>query len=189
MTNSLRAAALIACLAPAATAAAEGITFIHEGVAGGTLGRVPFDAAPFVITAYGDTDSRQQLQYVYWIEHALATIEIGGVGRLTFLSPTLTFANTYSGVAGVSRGNKGSDLFDGPWDPVFKGWDMLSAIGPVSGDGIVVQWGNDPLIETNGGTLILDTGDSPATFTAIIPAPGTAALGVVALAASRRRRV
>jgi len=78
-------------------------------------------------------------------------------------------------------------LFNGPSDPAFLVWEMLTSIGPVSGTGTLMQWGSG--INTSGGILEFYNGSSSATFAATIPAPGVMALlGVAGFVGRRRRR-
>ena len=177
-------------------AQAELITFTHEGLGGGSIGGDLFAPSEFVITAVGDTDDRElfPIGVGWFIDHTFASIWIDGVGSFDFLVPTRTFVNNELfpeiGVVGFAHGGgMGNDLFDGPADPAFASWDMLSSIGPISNDGFLLQWDAGPPIETTGGTLVFDTASTPVTFTAVIPAPSVlAAFSVAGLGLRRRRR-
>lgn len=167
----------------ASPVAAVPVSFIHTGSASGSLEGTPFDVSAFTFTASGDTGSRVSFSQGFYVDHDAAAIDIAGLGTLTFVTPTLSFVNnTVSGV-GFSRAS-GSDLFEGPIDSVFAGWDMLSSIGPISGSGEVMQWTLSP-VETNLGTLVLDNVRGiPATFEAVVgeslvPAPGAILLGAL----------
>lgn len=161
-----------------AQAPADILVFTHDGNGSGTLDGEPFPPSDFVITAFADTDDRQSFSGGWWIEHLSASIWIDGLGDLDFLSPTRHFVNNRNSIVGFSRGNHGSDLFNGPTHPDFGTWDMLGPIGPISGSGYLLQWDRDPLINTTGGILIFASGSSDATFTAI-PEPATLAIFVV----------
>ena len=197
------AAACCAVAFSASPASAVPIIFIHDGVGSGSLAGVPFAATPFTITAIGDTSNRLSIMAgVFAIPHDAVTIDIAGVGMMTFLDGTRTFVvNAVEGVGFSSA--SGPDLFDGPFDPAFATWDMLSSVGPVSGNGALMQWGSG--VQTNLGLLAFDNDvdfddfskwDVPTTFQAIVasvapvPVPGAALLGVlgVALTARLRRR-
>ncbi|MBL8745409.1 MAG: hypothetical protein JNK58_03530 [Phycisphaerae bacterium] len=190
----VKGVAACAVLASAAGADAAMITFVHEGMGGGVVGNTVFGATapvPFVITAVGDTDNLDtSLGFARFINHDSAVIDIFGVGTFTFTSPTRTFVNV-NGIVGFSRaGASGLDLFNGPQTAELGAWDMLSSIGPVSGDGALSQWGALPIIETDAGVIEFFGASSPATFTAfVVPTPaGLALCGIGALVAARRRR-
>ncbi|NIN04865.1 MAG: hypothetical protein GTO43_00485 [Armatimonadetes bacterium] len=175
--------AIAFCAAPASGVP---ITFIHTGSGSGTLAGAPFDVSAFTITALGDTDNRvSPSSGVFSIDHDVASIEIAGLGTLTFLTGTRTFVNNNVSTVGFSRA-AGADLFDGPTDSVFGSWDMLSSIGPISGSALALQWSvTYGSVETNLGTLVLDgLGSVSATFEAVvgtapIPAPGAFLLGTL----------
>lgn len=194
MFKSGHAIAVAAVLAAAGGAQAAMITFTHEGFGGGTIGDVSFGlTAPvrFVITAVGDTDNRDlSITDLIWIDHDSASIAIDGVGTFNFITATRTFVNQDNSVVGFSRaGAFGLDLFNGPQDPAFSTWDMLTSIGPISGDGGLLQWDFGD-VHTDGGILFFNGAPSDVTFTAVvIPSPG-GAIALVALAglSSRRRR-
>ncbi len=172
-----------------APAAAAPITFTFTASGSGSLDGVAFDTADFTITAIGDTSNlTSPFVGVYSIEHDMAAINIAGVGTMTFLEDTRTFVNnTYSAV-GFSMAS-GMDLYDGPIDSAFSTWDMLSSIGPISGFGGAMQWGDG--LQTDQGLLVLDDSwnyglefDVPTTFQAVVtaapvPAPGAILLGTL----------
>ncbi len=175
----------------ATQAPADVLTFLQEGNGAGTLDGDPFPASDFIITAVGDTDDRQSLANGWWIDHQSASIWIDGLGDLDFLSPTIHFVNNPLSIVGFSREQGiGLDLFDGPTDAEFGTWDMLSPIGPISGEGWLIQWIDDPQINTTGGILIFDTDYGvDATFTTV-PEPATLAVfavGGMYLMARRQR--
>ena len=113
------------------------------------------------------------------------------MGNLGVLTGTRTFVNSGGGIVGFSRTreNGGADLFNGPAALGFVAWEMLDPIGPMTGEGSLLQWGREPQINTTAGILLFDVGPSPATFTAI-PEPSTLAIlaigGMVAM--GRRHR-
>jgi hypothetical protein len=184
-------------------AAAEPITFTFTGTGSGSLDGAAFSASAFTITGHSDTTARMETSEgsgVFWTDHLTADIDIAGLGDFAFVTPTRTFLNTGSSIVGFSRaGASGNDLYDGPSDPAFATWDMLSAIGPISGTARILQWRgapNDIPVLTSGGELIMNDGVSDATFQATIaavPEPETyamflAGIGFLGFIARRRRQ-
>ena len=181
-------AVALVMLIPAAAPAAI-MTFEHVGVGAGSLAGVPFPASSFTITALGDTAARQSLGFGYWIDHTSASIAIAGLGSYSFVTGTRTFVSNTGNIVGFSRaGGGGLDLFNGPADPAFGSWDELTPIGPISGQGGLLQWTNIP-VDTSGGVLVFDNAANvPITFTAFIPEPAAfSLLSVVGLVVRRRR--
>jgi hypothetical protein len=179
------------------SAFADPITFIHTGSGSGTLAGVPFANSAFTITGVGDTSARATQGTAFFIDLTSASINIIGVGNLTFVTGTRFFVQDATDIVGFSRaGSGGADLFDGPSNIVFDTWDMLSSIGPVAGNGNLTQWTSSPVI-TNGGVLVFNSGTSASTFQAIVevaavPEPGSVlllgtGLGIVGLLIRRRK--
>ena len=147
----------------------------------------------FSITSFADTANRQKVGSDVWsIDHTSSSISIAGLGNFDILTGTRTFVNNGSQMVGFSRaGASGYDLFQGPHDAVFRSWDMLTPIMPISELGRLKQWSSySPLINTTGGILIFN--DTPgwaiATFSAI-PEPGTVSLlALGGMAVLKRRR-
>jgi hypothetical protein len=153
-------------------ASAAPITFIHTGASGsGSIGNQMFSNQPFTIIATGDTLNRQSYSAGFIIKHTTASIAIGNVGVFTFVTPTHTFFNDIIDVVGFSWAT-GLDLYDGPVSATLNGWDMLSSIGPVSGNTFLLQWQVAPVI-TSGGQLIFNYAETTGTFQAVV---GTTAI-------------
>jgi len=182
--------AFAVCASLGNTAAADVITFSHEGIGGsGTLNGVPFGPADFTITAIGDTSNRVSTVSGYSIDHDSASVSIAGLGSFDFLVNTRTFVNNNTWRVGFSRAGSAGDLFNGPQDnATFSAWDMTSSVGPISGTGFTFQWGFGD-IQTTGGVLIFDDLQLPNAFSAVIPSPSSVALlSPAGLVLSRRRR-
>jgi hypothetical protein len=193
--KTLRSLTLLLGIFVAALAQAAPITFIHTGLGSGTLAGNPFAGAEFTITSVGDTDDRQNIPGGgFFIDHLTSTIEIAGIGMLTFVTATRTFVN--DNIVGFSRaGVGGADLYNGPVNAAFSAWDMLSSIGPIGGVIGLLQWDLVPE-NTSGGVLSFQSAASSGFFQAIVgnqvPEPGTLALAGIALLAlsiARRRSI
>lgn len=188
---------LIASTTIIASALADQITLIHSGTASGTLNGIAFESTAFTITGIADTDDRVVTTGGGWaIEHQTSQIEIEGVGTFDFISKIRTWKSGQFASVGLGRsvngGVSGLDLLLGPSsNDELADWEMLTSIGPVTSLGHAGQWNVDPFIITTGGIVILDSGPMDLTFTAIVvPAPGTALIGLAMLIArpGRRRR-
>ena len=169
---------------------ADPVTFTHQGTGSGSIAGTPFSTTSFTITAVGDTLNRMSFPGGFFINHTSASISIAGVGTFTFTTPTRTFVNNTSQIVGFSRaGATGLDLFNGPTNPAFSTYNMLTSIGPVAGTGELLQWTTMPVL-TSGGQLVFNNGTTPATFTAVvggataIPEPASLTLLGLGLAAA-----
>ena len=187
MTPLLGLAALAALTTQSAQAAI--IYMTHQGLGSGTIGQLAFENADFTITTSADFDDTIPFINGMRLIHETATITIADIGTFEFLTPTQTFVNQAFGTVGFTRLTLG-DLFTGPFNSQFFDWDMTSELGPVTGDGTLLQWAFTD-VNTAGGVLLFDGDGTDATFTASFTIPTPAALSLLALSglsASRRRR-
>ena len=190
----LVSAAAAVLLTAQAQASADVMRFTYTGSGSGTLNGVAFGRSNFTITAFGDTAARQNWQYdhtVWSIDHTWASISIAGQGDFDFLTGTRTFVNGGSRQVGFSRaGIGGYDLFSNLNNAAFGTWDMLTPIGPFSGNMNLKQWsGYLPLINTTGGILIFYDGSCNGAFHAeAVPEPATLGLVMAGLSALMIRR-
>ena len=173
------------------------ISFTHQGSGSGELDGISFSNSSFTINAFADTDNRQAIgSSTYWIDHDIASINITGVGLFDFITGTRTFVNQNNSLAGLSRaGASGADLFNAPMDGALSTWDMLTSIGPISGNGTLLQWDILGGIFTTGGLLSFETSTTDAQFeatvgTVSVPEPATMTLmglGLLGLGWTRRK--
>lgn len=177
-------------------ASATVIAFEFKLSAAGSLEGRAFGLSAITITAVADTANRESIMeggraVGYSIDHTTAFINIASIGTLQFLSGTRTFVHNvnYGGIVGFSRGTLGGvDLIVGPANPAFSTWNMLTSIGPITGNAGIGHWTQSQVLTTSG-SLQLYAGNPATTFTASIPAPSSlAVMGVSCLAHLRRRR-
>ena len=182
----------------AVSAFADPILFTHTGTGSGSLDGSTFATTAFTISGIGDTTNRVSFGTGYYIDLTSATIEIVGVGNLTFVTGTRFFVNNTTNLVGFSRaGIGGLDLFDGPTNSAFASWDMLTSIGPISGTGELFQWLLTAII-TDQGPLAFNLGTSASTFqatvgTTAVPEPGSlvllgAGLGALGIVLRKRKK-
>ncbi len=157
--------ALAMCLTT--TLASDGeITFFHDGIGSGTIGGVTFNDASFTITARGDTLNRQSFGPGWWIDHDSVQVSIEGQGVFDVFTGTRTYVNNDVHAVGFARaGLTGWSHLYGPVDGVLASWDMLSGVGPVDGQGLIMQW-NVAGLSTSGGSWTMDDSSGPSTFVA-----------------------
>lgn len=167
------------------------IVFTHSVIASGSLEGVPFSDIAVTITGLGDTSNRLFNGTNITLDLTSASVSLQNIGIFDFTAPLLenvNFTDTAPNdipIVGLSRGPIiGLDLLSGPSDDAVKGWDMTTSIGPLVGQGQILQW-VPPLfphpwpdgVATTGGHLILNDATTAVTFSAtIIPEPATFAL-------------
>lgn len=131
------------------------ITFTDITTATGTIGSTSFTNDSITISAVADTSAIQSDSQGFFVNNTSASVTIGGVGTFSFITGTRFFVNNTGQEVGFSRaGISGSDLIDGPINPAFSSWNMLTSIGPFTGGGGILQWELSPVL-TSGGTLVL----------------------------------
>lgn len=155
---------------------ADPIEFTYTGTATGSINAVPFTKAGFTIVAGGDTDNRVMLASKRYIPNDWASITISGLGTYHLTSSTNTFFYPWNNGVGFVR-DTGLDLYDGNNSPALADWDMLTSIGPATGDMYLLQWTaeHDPVM-TDRGRLLINGGSCVGTFQATVPEPCTLAL-------------
>jgi hypothetical protein len=131
------------------------ITFTDATTATGTIGSTSFTDDSITIWAIADTSAIQSDSQGFFVNNTSASVTISGIGTFSFSSGTRFFVSNTGQEVGFSRaGISGSDLIDGPINPAFSSWNMLTSIGPFTGGGGILQWDLSPVL-TSGGTLVL----------------------------------
>jgi hypothetical protein len=176
-------------LMPVAPVLAQTLQITCWDSGSGTLNGVPFPTSNFVITSYANPANKQWVTGgIYSMDHMSSSISIAGLGNFDILTGTRTFLDTSpaSPRVGFSRaGLQGLDLLLGPQNQAFQTWDMVTPIGPLTGDTWgLEQWTRTPLIDTTGGVLIFNDGGGHATFAAaVVPEPAGLLIGAFGLPA------
>ena len=157
----------------------------HTGRGSGDLDGNAFGPTDFVITARVDTNDRESIPAfnVFTIDHIFAQIELVGIGTFDFTSATRHFVNQDLRTIGLSRAGPDDkrDLFGGSSDAAFSNWDMLTEIGPISGNnGRITQW-NGGDIQTSGGILNFNDGSNIGTTFSYTAVPEPSAFGLILL--------
>jgi hypothetical protein len=176
---------LLLVLALTSDATAAIIAFTDQGDGTGTIGNQSFTNTPFTITAQANTANRlfDSFDMAFSEDNDTAQITLNGVGTYQFITATRFFVSHISPfVVGFSRaGLDGYDLFDGPGNPAFQKWNMLSPIGPITGFAQLEQWSAFPVITTGGVLDFNNDGNTQATFSArLVAEPNGGVLGGIA---------
>jgi hypothetical protein len=191
-----RLTSVLACLLGTVlgvAANASPIVFTYITIASGTIGSTSFTNALITISAVADTSNIVPVPSPRGLslDNSLASITIGSLGTFTFTTGTRFIVNHENGggVVDFSRSSlTGTDLIEGPVNSAFSSWDMLTSIGPITGEGTILQWSESqcggclppvPDVVTNGGTLVLFNASPDVTFSAVLApvfagTPGTA---------------
>lgn len=138
------------------------MTLTDVTTASGTLGPTPFTNDLVTISTVGDTSDIATFTGGYSLNDSSASITIAGLGTFQFITATRDFVNDSIQEVGFSLpGNPGYDLIGAPINSAFSSWDMLTSIGPITGEGLmgIAQWGFQPVL-TTGGVLVLDDDQS-----------------------------
>jgi hypothetical protein len=161
----------------AGTLFADSISFTYSGMGSGTVGQTKFSDAAFTIHAIGNTaDIVTFPGNIFALDLSKVTISIAGVDKFTIITPTEfdVFPTTGGGAVQFGRaGPGGTALIIGPGDPQFATWNMRTSIGPITGQGDILQWSLPPPVSTSGGTLIFVDRGTQLTFKAVVPEPSS----------------
>ena len=151
---------------------ASPIVFTDVTTASGTIGSTSFTNELITISAVADTSNILPFGGGFSLDNSSASVTIGSLGTFTFITGTRFFVSQTSvpPTVGFSHSSLGIDLIEGPMNSAFSSWNMLTSIGPITGEGaITFAWKQAPVV-TNGGTLVLDggSGSGMVTFSAAL---------------------
>lgn len=156
------------------------ISFVQTGLGSGSFFGTAFSDTPFIINAVGDTstihwDARLGERVGHQINLVSASITVGNEWTVFFPREfaQLVVHNELRSIFFNVTPPDGWTLLGGPTSSLFADWDMLSSIGPVTGES---SGGfRFPLYGVPDGQLIFSLA-SPMTFSATVqpvPEPGT----------------
>ncbi len=201
---------VIACSISSIQVQAGPITYTITTTATGTLGASPFTNAAVNLTLTGSTSAvafGPSPLNDFLTDPGTATINIAGLGSATLtgsIEILSSFNTLFNGSSAVVIGEKnnvaGTDVSGILWtfSPALFGYNLQSALGPISGTGSVANGGPaDGFFTTTAGNLQFAAGQGrgagSSTFTAgTVPEPASWILmlgGVAALVAVRRLRL
>lgn len=168
---------------------AANLRYTFTGHGSGSLDAFGFENSAFAIVGEADpvNSAACGVDNCRYLDFASVAVHIEGVGDFAVLS-TLRVFNTV-GNLGLSRGGPiGTDLYNVFQVP--QDYDFSVALGPVFGLASLLQW-NLENVETSGGVLVFENGDTDGSFKAEgVPLPASAWLlgSALLLGAARRRR-
>jgi hypothetical protein len=206
----IAALAMIAVLGWAAPTHAAAITYTISSTASGSLGATPFTNALVTVALTADTSGVTEPAPGLFFNVGTATLTVAGLGTATLNDP-----DGYAAVLfpqsifpdcpcfaifddGTHFPASGTAIL-GLADAGLAGYDLQSAIGPLTGMGIEPATepdGSPVAFSTTAGNLLLTGGGDPATLAVtvpIAPVPEPASLSLFAVGAlgaiaTRRRR-
>ncbi len=173
---------------------ADVLTYTYSGSGSGTIGTTPFTDAAFTITGVDNTANVTKYPHGWLVDDDSTTISISGVGVFGFTTPLELVDSTFLGFLGLGFPASHDFLTQGPFDPQFFTWNMLSSIGPITGPVEFIDWTSDT-VETVGGRLVFTAFTSSVTFNATVapvPEPSSIVLlgsGIVGLCGVLRRKI
>jgi len=181
------------------------ITYTITTTATGTLGASSFTNASVTLALTGNTSAVTAgpgSLSAFLINPGTATLTIGGLGSATLTDSVEIVSSFNSTLGGLSAVVIVDTTNGGPADPTgilwtnspaFLGYNLATALGPVSGTGSVANKGPaDGFFSTTAGNLQFAAGQGgvvgaptgTSAFTAVTtPEPGTLALAVVGVVA------
>lgn len=214
----------ILLLGVAGPAQAAPITYTQSGIATGTIGGSIFTNALVTYTATGDTDNVIDLGgteddgfiipfNIFFGNPISATVNIAGIGMATITDPSAVYAISvpvdidedgdtdppvviFGTIDHPLEGLGSFTGLGGTASDSFAGYDLRTAIGPITATGGIGRDSSNP-VNTSLGVLRfssdINLGSSEGTFTATltsVPEPGSLLLlgtGLVSLVGARSR--
>ena len=169
---------LILCLP--VSVSADMVTIETTVVASGSLGGSSYTNELVTITGVGDTDDITSDGTVHLLSFGLqTTVEIDGLGSGLFTDSVQAVVNNNSELAGFGNSSIATGLLFVN-APIFETYDLLSGLGPVSGEAIPVFGIGH---ETDAGAFRINSVFGDATFSVQIdnvPEPSSS-LAIVAV--------
>jgi hypothetical protein len=194
LKNTLLSALFILTYLSLSPLSATPITYTITALASGTVGGTPFTNQLISLTQTTDTTLVTLFSPGIFVSPATTTsLSVPGFGTGSFTNAGRFFVNQNNGPGVGYNDSVKNDLLD-DINPVYGGYDLKSAIGPVFGTSVLVTGGFTSVPTSLGLVTVNSVNSAGGSFTATTtPEPGTWASLAISMAAlasiSSRRRI